>query len=625
MAVIDWPAAFGYAEFSEQPHRSRGPYVHRSAFTGAVHVSYGGGRRRRGYVVTPASPANGEVQPAITALVQDLSDPANQLRLRRPGLAGLPAETMTVHVTRIQPPERDERGVWRGWRLEFAEIGPVGAPPPTPVRVLACPSLAGMLTAKADDSGFDVSIPVTQALVDETMRTVPANSQIVSLRYQLYSGRTAPGLMTSLTTVTDVQLSGLAAGTPITFSITEAVRNAHHYSLQAQWERADGTVCPIAVVGTHFLEGFMLPLRQTGDTAGASDSDRYQFTLPAETSVLATLMGLTHGAAGQTGFRVYAADGTATALWQRSVTGVALHDSATLAAGSYYVNVGGTDGNADAQTNTPYALAIYAPDYSPMLPLSESGDIVGASDIDIYPFSHLAETSVDVTLTGLTSGNAGDTGFQVWQADGTAVAGSKQTTGSGADLSASLTLAAGNYYVVVGGFDGDSDADTNTSYSLSVTEGPYILAASTYIYDTYGWGWNSGNLQSMLADLPKIGTNLSGLWDGAAGTIRLCYLPDSRANFRVAGQQARPGHLWIRTTGGELKDTVLDDYALTITVDGTSVVIAQGATVFELDAMAKLFRPKDATERAAVAALANGRGTSDPAVAGMLTFALKAS
>lgn len=118
MAVVAWPAAFGYAEFSEAPRRSRGPYVHRGVYDGTIHVSYGGGRRRRGHVITPVS-RTGAVQTAITALVQDVSDPANQMRIARPGVAA--GTDIVVQVTGIRPPARDERGAWRGWRLDFVE------------------------------------------------------------------------------------------------------------------------------------------------------------------------------------------------------------------------------------------------------------------------------------------------------------------------------------------------------------------------------------------------------------------------------------------------------------------------------------------------------------------------
>lgn len=120
MADIDWPEAFGYAAFSEQAIRSRGPHVHRSVYTGRPHVSYGGGRRRQGYVVTPVS-TTGMVQEEITALVQAISDPSNRLRLPLPTTDTDVATWLTVHVTRIQPPERNERGTWRGWRLDWVE------------------------------------------------------------------------------------------------------------------------------------------------------------------------------------------------------------------------------------------------------------------------------------------------------------------------------------------------------------------------------------------------------------------------------------------------------------------------------------------------------------------------
>ena len=255
MAIIDWPSAFGYAEFEEQPYRSRGPYVHRSVYTGAVHVSYGGGRRRHGSVTTPVSTATGVVQPEITALIAQVSDPANQLRLPRPLVRGrgISFDPMVVHVTRIRPPERDERGVWRGWQLEFIEIGAAADVLPPPERAPSCPALSGTVTAKSDDSGFDVSIPVTQTLVDEVERTAPADSNLTQLSWQLYMGTTAPAVMSSLDGATTITLSGLSVGTPITFTVTAAVMDDVYYSLQAQWVRADGTSCPITEIGTYFM------------------------------------------------------------------------------------------------------------------------------------------------------------------------------------------------------------------------------------------------------------------------------------------------------------------------------------------------------------------------------------
>lgn len=129
MAVRDWPLLpgstterYGFAEYSEQPMRARGPHVHRSVYTGAVHVSYGGGRRRRGYVTTPVS-NRGDVSPEFVILIAQLSDPADQLRLPRPPGVGETGANIVVQPTRLHPPQRDERGVWRGWRIEFVETG----------------------------------------------------------------------------------------------------------------------------------------------------------------------------------------------------------------------------------------------------------------------------------------------------------------------------------------------------------------------------------------------------------------------------------------------------------------------------------------------------------------------
>ena len=121
MAIIDWPLRLGYAEFVEMPHRMRGPHIHRSVYDGTPHISYGGGTRRRGHITTQVSSATGAVQPAITALVHSLTDANNQLRLTRPD--DPTGDKLLVQVLRIDPPERDDRGIWRGWRLEFIEYG----------------------------------------------------------------------------------------------------------------------------------------------------------------------------------------------------------------------------------------------------------------------------------------------------------------------------------------------------------------------------------------------------------------------------------------------------------------------------------------------------------------------
>ena len=119
MAVFAWPMDHGYADFSAMQRRSRGPIVHRSVFTGASQVSYGGGKRWQGSVTTPVSVRTGAVPMVFESLVASLADVSNQLRLILPDDAG--GTQITVAVLSMDPPERDERGVWRGWRLNFLE------------------------------------------------------------------------------------------------------------------------------------------------------------------------------------------------------------------------------------------------------------------------------------------------------------------------------------------------------------------------------------------------------------------------------------------------------------------------------------------------------------------------
>ena len=451
MAVIDWPAAFGYAEFSEQPHRSRGPYVHRSVFTGAVHVSYGGGSRRRGYVVTPVSTATGAVQPAITALVQQLSDPANQLRLHRPGAAAAGPQ-MTANVTRIQPPERDERGVWRGWRLEFVEIGTAADPLPglleesmsdLPIRE------TGDIAGASDTDRYEWELKMATNVLVTLTGLADGSAGDIGFRVFNEDGET--------TAIHNLTSSGVGRSDSATLP-------AGNYYVVVGTNTDDDTDTPydLHVYAPDYSPSLPLSESSSNNIVGNSELDIYPFSLQAETNVLVTLTGLADGRAGDIGLRVFNEDGGTTEIANSTAAGGGHSDSATLPAGNYYVVVGT---NTDDDTDTPYDLHVYAPDYSPSLPLSESSsnNIVN-SDLDIYPFSLQAETNVLVTLTGLADGRAGDIGFRVFNEDGgtTAIGNS---TFAGADHSDSATLPAGNYYVVVGT---DTDDDTDTPYELSV-------------------------------------------------------------------------------------------------------------------------------------------------------------
>lgn len=137
------PAAhswMGYEAFSEQPVRARGPHVRRSVYTGTVHVSYGGSARRQGYVETPRYDRNSPLAPVIHRLIEVVSDAKNTLRLPLPSVdGGVARRLVVVQPTRIRPPERDNEGIWRGWRIDWIEVMPTAVT--APVALLPTPAV----------------------------------------------------------------------------------------------------------------------------------------------------------------------------------------------------------------------------------------------------------------------------------------------------------------------------------------------------------------------------------------------------------------------------------------------------------------------------------------------------
>ena len=452
MAVIDWPATFGYAEFSEQPRRSRGPYVQRSAFTGKPHVSYGGGRRRHGRVVTPVS-RTGQVQTEITSLVQQLSDPANQLRFEMPRVSGA-AQHLTVHVTNIRPPELDERGTWRGWVLEFVETGSVVDPLPGLLEELNAGlpiDVRGDIVGNSDTDRYDWSITMSTLVL--AMLTELASGRAGDIGFAVYE---PDGNITSLFAHTR-NGSALFASSQL---------EAGNYYIVVGTDTDADTNTPYRLRVVALGPGDSLPLNRDSEDniQGASDIDVYPFTVSADTDVLVLLTALTSRSAGEIGFAVYEPDGNTTSLVAHTRNGSAIFASSQLEAGNYYIVVGAT---TDADTDTPYRLQITELDYTgrsvPFTVTSED-NIQGASDIDVYPFTVAQGDRVRVRLDRLTSRSAGEIGFAVYEPDGNITSLFTNTT-NGSAIVATSRLAAGNYYIVVGT---DTDADTNTPYRLRV-------------------------------------------------------------------------------------------------------------------------------------------------------------
>lgn len=356
MAVIDWPSEFGYAEISEMPERSRGPHVHRSVFTGKPHVSYGGGRRRRGYVVTPIA-NTGQTQALITSLVQKLSDPVNQLRLERPWVSGAP-ERMTVHITRIQPPERDDRGIWRGWRLEFISIGDWEGNLdddrlPEILEELASdlPLLEiGDIRGSADRDTYDFEIAMSTyvfAILD-CLSQGPAGD----VGYEIIS----PGIVVPV-----AFRQSSPVGAPV---FGGALLPPGNYQVQVglHTDSATDTDYRLRVFEPDFVG---LPLSASGRMQGAGKRDLYPFDLPVDSQVTARMTGMTSGSAGDIGMDMRRSNGgvavstggSTSGGRSQTTNGSDIQIRQSYPAGNYILMVGF---HTDSDTDTSYELSIEA-------------------------------------------------------------------------------------------------------------------------------------------------------------------------------------------------------------------------------------------------------------------------
>ena len=97
-----------------------------------------------------------------------------------------------------------------------------------------------------------------------------------------------------------------------------------------------------------------LTVTSVDNIVGQSDADIYAFRLSAEATVSGTLSGRVSTRAAPLGWQVWTTVGVRTAIGASSFSTGDVTDSATLAAGDYYIIV---DGLAD-RTNTPYSLNI---------------------------------------------------------------------------------------------------------------------------------------------------------------------------------------------------------------------------------------------------------------------------
>ena len=250
---------------------------------------------------------------------------------------------------------------------------------------------------------------------------------------------------TTLTTMPILEITGLSEGDQRWISVA-VTNNAGTSDFSA--------VATATVLDSSYL------VFSTGDTVGSSDTDRYDFTLTQTEIIAANLFGLNNSTSGtRTSIALYNSSGIQIATTTTSA-GAGLFIGRQLTIGSYYIIVGE---RSNSSTNTPYTISVRALS-AVALPFSGSGQLENLSAITAYLFTISSRQSVTVTMTGMTSGSAGDTGFEIINLTGTMV-GSAYTT-NGSNLSRTVTLNAGSYYVSVGH---SSTVNTNTPFTIGIS------------------------------------------------------------------------------------------------------------------------------------------------------------
>ena len=340
MAILDWPIGQGYAEFSAMPRRARGPYVQRSAFTGKSHVSYGGGRRRQGHVVTPVHVRTGAVPTAFTTLMASLADPVNQLRLQPPETTSA-LDLMVVQVLDIEPPERDDRGVWRGWRLRFVEIlADIGLPL----------DVTGHITGAADTDSYDFKViaPRQLSIVWDGRDEDNTRGDCGLSIWQVDGDTTVDPPL-------DKRVSDFITRDSDPFYSYNTWLAGRYYAIAGRYTDDDTDTdyrLRIQYPGSVVLSAD--GLSYNGDIVGTSDMDVYTFFLSASASVKVTLTPLAVGTAGDLGFSWQSDANAIIAVDDRRLGGV-MSQTRAVSAGSYAIFIGHS---TDQLTNTQYTLTV---------------------------------------------------------------------------------------------------------------------------------------------------------------------------------------------------------------------------------------------------------------------------
>lgn len=247
--------------------------------------------------------------------------------------------------------------------------------------------------------------------------------------------------------------------------------------------------------------GFAAQATGTGDTDGIDARDYYRFSLAVNHRVEISLADL----AADADVRVYRAGTTANTLGDlviptayttpienpNGTTSVVFTTNTALTAGTYYVEV-----SSAASVGTGYTLGMRR------LPADDTGydtltlaqaatvnstfpvaGFVGSSDRnDYYRITSAGVATMTVSLTGMTS----DADVQVLNSSGTVIGGS-YAAGSANDTITLSNVQAGNYYVRVYQYAGD------TNYSLAVTQ-TGVLATDTDATQATATRIGTGNL-----------------------------------------------------------------------------------------------------------------------------------
>jgi hypothetical protein len=294
---------------------------------------------------------------------------------------------------------------------------------------------------------LNLSSPGSLSLVVNGL-SANADLQVFNSAGTLVGGSNSGG-----TTAESLNLSGLAAGTY--YARIDQFSGDTNYNLSVTADYAGNTQAAARNLGT--LNGTQI----VRDFVGSSDTnDYYQFNLSAQGSLNLALNGLSADADVQ----IFNSSGTVIGgSYYGGSTAESLNLS-DLAAGTYYARVyqysGDTNYNLSLTGDYAGNTTSAARNLGTLNGTETLRDFVGSNDPnDYYTFNLTGTTNFNLSLTGLNA----DADVQLLNSAGTIIDSS--TWGSNHDESINRTLDAGNYYIQVLQYRGD----TNYSLNLSTT------------------------------------------------------------------------------------------------------------------------------------------------------------